>query len=86
MNSIGLLASIEVAALNQQLQCLERVKKYKSEMAYTMEMRDLKARISNLRAYGPGDSDSIRKKLVREGIVAPGGGCPKLGDTYKPWF
>ena len=82
MDERKLLGDIEWTALNQQLQCLKRAKLYKPRQAYAAEMDALTVRMSCMRAHGLDTVDIIRQALVREGIVAPGDGRPRIGDTY----
>ncbi len=82
MDDRKLLEDIERTALNQQLHYLKRAKLYKPQHAYAAEMDALTVRMSRMRTHEPESVERIREALVREGIVAPGSGRPKLGDTY----
>lgn len=80
----AMLLNIEETALNQQFHALQRAKAYKPADAYAAEMTALRVRMARSRA--PDVSvDQIRQELVREGIVSPGGGPPRIGDTYCKW-
>jgi len=80
----AMLTKIEETALHQQLHALQRAKAYKPADAYAVEMTALRLRMSQSRGADVSVAQ-FRQELVREGIVAPSGGDPKIGDTYCGW-